>query len=107
VYCVDWGIMDSLRLLNRGKLPLHVGSDLVSRAQASEDARETLVKALAAPDHVFLAHTKDFEFFAGNNERLVNFAAAAGFRREMLATVDDSFGRPVYEVYRFAAGGPD
>lgn len=103
VYCVDWGIMDSLRLLNRGKLPLRVGTDMVSKAQANDTDRQTLVKALASSDSVFLAHTKDFEFFQGNDERLVNFATTAGFRREMLATINDSYGRPVYEVYHFAA----
>jgi hypothetical protein len=103
VYCVDWGIMDSLRLLNRGKLPLRVGTDLVSRAQRNEDERQSVMKTIGSPDNLFLAHTKDWEFFAGNDEKLVNFAAAAGYRREMLTTVADSWGRPVYEVYRFAA----
>jgi hypothetical protein len=103
VYCVDWGIMDSLRLLNHGKLPLRVGTDLVSQAKANADDRQTLMKAIAAPDNVFLAHTKDFEFFQGNDDRLVNYATAAGFKREMLATIPDSYGRQVFEVYRFAA----
>jgi hypothetical protein len=103
VYCVDWGIMDSLRLLNRGKLPLRVGTDLVNKAQANDEGRQTLMKAIAARDDVFLAHTKDFEFFQGNDERLVNYAAGLGYRREMLATIPDSYGRPVYEVYHFAA----
>jgi hypothetical protein len=103
VYCVDWGIMDSLRLLNRGTLPLRVGTDLVSKARANDVDRQTLVKALAAPDSIFLAHTKEFEFFQGNDESLVNFATVAGFRRKMLATINDSYGRPVYEVYHFAA----
>ena len=102
VYCVDWGIMDSLRLLNRGKLPLRVGTDLVSRAQANDNGRQALLRALAAPDTVFLAHTKDFEFFQGNDEHLVNYAATAGYKREMLATIPDSYGRQVFEVYRFA-----
>jgi hypothetical protein len=103
VYCVDWGIMDSLRLLNRGKLPLRVAMNLVTMAQTGESERETLNKAIAAPDSLFLAHTKDFEFFLGNDERLVKYAAGIGYRREMLATIPDSYGRPVYEVYRFAA----
>jgi hypothetical protein len=103
VYCVDWGIMDSLRLLNRGKLPLQVGSDLVSRAQENDAGRQRLMKAISEPNALFLAHTKDFEFFQGNDERLVNYAAGAGFRREMLATIPDSYGRQVFEVYRFAA----
>jgi len=102
VYCVDWGIMDSLRLLNHGQVPVRVGTDLVSRAETNGDARQGVMKAIAAPDSLFLAHTKDWEFFAANDEKLVNFAAANGYRREMLATIPDSWGRPVYEVYRFA-----
>jgi hypothetical protein len=104
VYCVDWGIMDSLRLLNRGKLPLRVGNDLVSRAVDDPTAgREALVKAISAPEDWFVAHTKDFEFFHGTNERLVRYAADAGYERAILATIPDSYGRPVYEVYHFVA----
>jgi hypothetical protein len=93
-----------LRHLNHGQVPVKVGTDLVSRAGANADARQGVMKAIAAPDSLFLAHTKDWEFFAGNGEKLVNFAAANGYRREMLATIADSWGRPVYEVYRFAPG---
>jgi len=103
VYCVDWGIMDSLRLLNRGKLPLRVGSDLVSRASANAEAREQVSKAIAASDNLFIAHTRDFEFFQGNKDRLENYAAGIGYRPAVLATIPDSYGRPVYEVYRFVA----
>jgi 4-amino-4-deoxy-L-arabinose transferase-like glycosyltransferase len=103
LYCVDWGIMDSLRLLNRGKLPLRVGSDLVSKAEKSPVDRETLIKTIAAPENVFAGHTKDFEFFDGSHEKLAKFAEAAGYQRELLATIPDSYGRPVYEVYHFVA----
>jgi 4-amino-4-deoxy-L-arabinose transferase-like glycosyltransferase len=104
VYCVDWGIMDSLRLLNRGKLPLRVGSDLVSKAMRNPEERERLGKAMAEPDAVFIGHTKAFEFFQGNNDSLVKYAADAGYRTAILATISDTYGRPVYEVYHFVAG---
>jgi hypothetical protein len=103
VYCVDWGIMDSLRLLNRGRLPLRVGNDLVSKAGADPGVRDALMKTLAKPDAWFIGHTKDFEFFQGTDERLVRYAADAGYERAILATIPDSYGRPVYEVYHFVA----
>jgi hypothetical protein len=103
VYCVDWGIMDSLRLLNRGKLPLRIGTDMVQRAQSGDEGREVMMKAIGDPANVFLAHTKEWEFFEKNGERFVNYAASVGFRREILATIPDSYGRAVYEVYHFAA----
>ena len=103
VYCVDWGILDSLRLLNRGKLPLAVGNDLVSRAAANDDDRKALMKALAGPQNLFIGHTPDFEFFRGTTSRLVKYAADAGYPRAILATITDSYGRPVFEVYHFVA----
>ena len=92
VYCMDWGMMDSLRLLNRGKLPLDLPPELDDRRV--RDAAEK-------PDHIFVAHMPGFEFFPDTNARFVQAAGEAGFRRTQLAVISDSFGKPVYEVYRF------
>jgi hypothetical protein len=54
------------------------------------------------PDDVFIAHCKGLEFFDGRNEKLLKAAEAAGYRRETIEVVRDSFGRPTYEAYRFA-----
>jgi 4-amino-4-deoxy-L-arabinose transferase-like glycosyltransferase len=102
VFCVDWGIMDSLRLLNRGKLPLRVGTDPITKPELNAADREFLGKMLSSPDHLFINHTKPFEFFTGVNDKFVKYAADAGYRREVLTVIPDGNGRPVYEVYRFA-----
>jgi hypothetical protein len=101
VFCEDWGIMDSLRLLSRGKLPLIVGTDPFTRPAGNDAEREFLARAISGSGHIFINHTKDFEFFAGVNDKLVKYAADAGYRREVMAVIPDSNGRPVYEVYRF------
>jgi 4-amino-4-deoxy-L-arabinose transferase-like glycosyltransferase len=101
VFCADWGIMDSLRLLSRGKLPLIVGTDPFTRPAGNDAEREFLARAISGSGHIFINHTKDFEFFAGVNDKLVKYAADAGYRREVMAVIPDSNGRPVYEVYRF------
>ena len=102
VFCEDWGIMDSLRLLSRGKLPLIVGTDPFTKPTRNDAERAFLAKAISGPGHVFINHTEDFEFFTGVNDKLVKYAAAAGYRRELMAVISDSNRRPVYEVYRFA-----
>jgi 4-amino-4-deoxy-L-arabinose transferase-like glycosyltransferase len=102
VYCVDWGIMDSMRLLSRGELPLRVGTDPITKPAFDDADREFLARTISGSGHVFINHTKDFEFFTGVNEKLVKYAADAGYRREVMAVIPDSHGRPVYEVYRFA-----
>jgi len=106
VYCVDWGMLDSLRYLSHGNLPLAVGNDPISKPQLSPEDREPVLRMLADPGAVFVAHTKDFENFQGTNDHLVKFAAAEGYRRDMLAVISDSFGRPAFEVYRFVAPPP-
>jgi len=105
VYCVDWGIFDSLRLLNHGKLKLRVGSEPISKPELTGEDRESLQRMIGDPGHVFINHTKDFEFFGGVNAKLVKYAADHGFRREIMAVIPDSYGRDVYEVYHFAGSG--
>jgi 4-amino-4-deoxy-L-arabinose transferase-like glycosyltransferase len=101
VFCMDWGIMDSLRLLSSGKLPLRVGTDPINKPALDDADRQYLARTIQGPGQVFINHTKDFEFFPGVNDKLVKYAADAGYRRELIAVIPDSYGRPVYEVYRF------
>ena len=100
VYCVDWGMFDPLRYLDRGRLELRVGSDPISKKDLTPDDREAVLRILEDSGALYVAHTKEFENFQGIDERLTAFAAAAGYRREMLAVIADSFGRPAFEVYR-------
>jgi 4-amino-4-deoxy-L-arabinose transferase-like glycosyltransferase len=102
LYCEDWGILDNLRLLGRGKLPLRSGMDPLANAAMTPPDREDVLRMISDPGGVFLAHTREFAVFPAN-EKLLDFAAGAGYRREVLATISDSYGRPAYEVYRFAA----
>ncbi len=90
LYCMDWGILDSLRLLNRGTLPLGI-------APAPDRAREVA----GEPGAVFLMHAPGMEFSAADNAAFVKAAEQAGFRKRVLTTISDGFGRPVFEVYRF------
>jgi 4-amino-4-deoxy-L-arabinose transferase-like glycosyltransferase len=105
IFCADWGIMDSLRLLNRGKLPLNVGTDPIRKPELSPNDRAYLQGVISEPSHVFIAHTKDYEVFQGVNAKLLKYAAEAGYERETIAVIPDGWGRPVYQVYRFVGPG--
>jgi hypothetical protein len=100
VYCMDWGILDSLRLLNAGTLPLNVGMENIGKAEMNQEDREAVARMIAWPGAVFLAHTKDAAFFPEVNEKLLRFAGECGYREERLAMIADSYGRETYEVYR-------
>jgi hypothetical protein len=102
VYCVDWGMLDPLRYLSHGKLMVAVGDDPIGKPQLTAEDREAVLRMLDDPGALFVTHTKDFENFPGRRDKLVNFAADAGYQRETVTAISDSFGHPAYEVYRFS-----
>ena len=93
VFVTDWGMLDSLRLLERGRLPVRVASD---PADPGEVRRQ-----VSSPGHLFLGHTTGNEFFPGATAKLEAAAARLGYRRQLLRTVADSRGKPIFEIYRF------
>ena len=101
VVCLDWGILDPLRLLNDGRLPLEMRPDSLPRPEMTEGDRTYLAGRIADPGTVFIGHTKDYEFFPGASPALLRFAEQSGYTRQTAATIADSYGHPVYEIYRF------
>ncbi len=101
IYCMDWGILDPLRLLNRGSLPLAMGTDQLARETISPADRAIIASMISDPANLFISHTKEFEFFPAWNPRLIQIAAASGYQRELETEISDRFGRAVFDVYRF------
>ena len=105
VICMDWGILDTLRLLGRGKLALVEGVSPFNGAEMGNWEKQSAEWMLSDPDNVFLGHTKEFAFFPRPGPGLERFAEAAGYRRVPVAVISDHYGRRVYEVYRFEKRG--
>jgi len=99
IYCLDWGFLDTLRLLGAGRLPLRYAT--VPSSLATPD-RRLLAAQLEQPGAIFVNHTKSNEIYPDQTARLVQFAAACGYKREDLTVIFDSYGRAVFEIYRFA-----
>jgi len=103
--CMDWGLTEPLRLLDRGKLPLIWGGDALSKPEMSDEDRRTAMWMLSEPANVYIAHTKEFTFFTLPSANLTRFAENSGYRRTVMAVISDGYGRRVYEVYRFEGAG--
>jgi hypothetical protein len=101
VYINDWGMFDALRMLHRGKLPLRVGSDPLSKPQLDAEDKRTVLERISEADAVFVGHADGAEQFTGVNAKLRALADEAGYRREILAAIADRNGRPMFEVFRF------
>jgi len=101
VYCADWNILESLRLLDRGALPLRVGMDPVPAPGMIPSDQPGLLGMIAIPDAVWVTHTPDFEFFPDIRPKWDRFAAAAAYEHRLLKVIRDTHGRPTFEIYRF------
>jgi len=82
----DWGIANGLQVLRAGNASLVL-------AQEWDHARW-------AKD-VWIGHTPQFQVRAGGNEQIVQAARSAGFEKQIIKTVSDRNGRPVFEIFRF------
>lgn len=96
IYLMDWGMLDNLRLLQEGRLPLYWGTDEIATANPVR-----LKRMLADPKAVFLTHTDDRQIFPGANDRIREAAAKAGFRPVLRETVYDFNGRPTFQILQF------
>ena len=76
-------------------------SDFLITGTPDEMQQATLGRILSQPDSVFVGHVPEREAFPGVGARLQRFADSAGYHRQMLQTVFDSNGRPVFEIFRF------
>ena len=102
VYVLDWGILDVLRALNRGRLPLEFARGPLE-GDPNESNRAEVVRMVGDKDSVFIDHTEGNELMPSIRSRLDAVAASAGYRRQVLKRVGDRVGRPVFEVFRYGA----
>ncbi len=107
VVVADWGIVDSLRLLGRGRLPLFQAIDLASREELDGEGERAFRWLLELPNAVFVGYAQDEREVAPASERLAHHAWRLGYRRNTVAFVSDRHARRVFEIYRFdATSGP-
>lgn len=101
IYVTDWGILDPLRFLHQGRLPLRESSAVLQQSSLGEADRQELRRRLAHPGGLFIGHVDGEEQFAGVNARLVELAREEGYEKERRYLVRDRHGRAVFEVFRF------
>jgi hypothetical protein len=100
IYVTDWGMFDSLNLLHRGKLALRAAAGPLVPDSPSADQVAEVQQMLLDPKGLFVGHVAGQEAYPKVGEHLDKLARASGFRREVLRTVADSNGRPMFEISR-------
>jgi 4-amino-4-deoxy-L-arabinose transferase-like glycosyltransferase len=90
---VDWGYLNQLEALHEGRLHLFVVDSSVSAAEVK--------RMVGSPEILFIQHTADKQIFPGINDRFREAARRQGYVERVERTIDDSNGRPVFELFRF------
>ena len=100
VFVMDWGILESVNLVSKGRVPVVFGNEYT--ASGSTPTQITKLRgAMIEPGTLFISHSPAFEQLAGAGEVLDKFAAAAGYLKEPVATIRDNHGRPTFDIFRF------
>lgn len=100
IYLADWGMLDNTRMLHRGELPLHIGSEPLMRPDPTPEARADFQAMLRVPNTIWVTNTDQREAFTGVNKNLVTLATQLGYRKQPLETIYDFNGRACFEIFR-------
>ncbi len=98
IYATDWGIYDTLRALNRGRLPLEIGADWF----LLDTEKKLPPEALAASGAIFVGHTENNEIMAGNAAGFEALAESVHLHKRVFKVIHDRNGRPIFELFRFS-----
>lgn len=94
----DWGMLNTLEVLHRGRLPLQDAAAPALGNTPEDDA--ILSRLMGTAGALWVGHTDNYEEFHGLNSRLMTRAARAGYRKEVVHLIADRNGRAVFEIYR-------
>jgi hypothetical protein len=101
LYVIDWGIYENLNLLHQGRLDFRVVQDPLLTDTPSSKELGQIHDMVRDPDGLILDHVREHEVFSKVGVRLEQAARALGYHREMVRTIPDSNGRPMFEMVRF------
>ncbi len=101
IFMMDWGMIDNVRMLSRGRLPIHIGMDAVGKEPPDEAERALFRHMVELPNSVFVSFTERWEQVEGTNRRMATMATQLGYRSELVELVKDHNGRPVFMITRF------
>ncbi len=102
IFMMDWGTIDNVRLLSRGRLPIHVGMDAVGKDPPDDADRALFRRMVELPNSVFVSFVEPYEQVQGTNRRIGILAEQLGCVVNVVELVKDRNGRPVFRILRIA-----
>ena len=104
-YLIDWGLSENLNLLRQGRLDLRSATGPVTTDSPSPEQLGEIQDMLRDPGGLILDHVPAHEVFPNVDERLDRAAQSLGYAKEVVRTIPDSNGRPMFEIVQFVRKG--
>jgi hypothetical protein len=108
-YLVDWGLYDNLNLLHEGRLDLRIATGPLNTDSPSPEQLAEIREILDNLSALVLNHVPEHEVFPNVGARLDRAAESLGYLKQVVRTIPDSNGRPIFEILQFTrkdAGPP-
>jgi hypothetical protein len=101
LYVIDWGLYENLNLLHQGRLGFRIVIGPLTTDSPSPQQLGEIREMLRDSRGLILDHVREHEIFPNVGARLDRAARAIGYRREVVRSIPDSNGRPMFEIVRF------
>jgi 4-amino-4-deoxy-L-arabinose transferase-like glycosyltransferase len=101
LYVIDWGLFENLNLLHQGRLNFRIAMGPLGTDSPNPDQLREIRDLLQDPSALVLDHVREHEVFPSVGVRLDRAARSFGYRREVVRTIPDSNGRPMFEMVRY------
>ena len=102
VYVIDWGMLNTLALFHQGRLELRAGDFPFVTDHPDEFEQRVIQVMFSDPETLFISHVRSREVIKGVRDGFDRAASKAGKREQLVQTISDSNGRPVFDIFRLA-----
>ena len=106
IYVTDWGMQNTLGLLQKGHLKLETAEGDFLSDDLGEPQRDHIKHMAADRAALFIGHAPGQEAFPGSRQRVIQAAENAGLHKQIIQTIADSNGRPTFEIFRWVVAVP-
>lgn len=100
VFAADWGILRQVEFYGRRRLSFHPADDELARIGELR-SQLAVERALQDPATLFVTHAEGHDIYPGVRQKLLDVAAAQGYRANSPRVIADRHGVPIFEIHEF------